>query len=97
MDTTDPPCDFDVFVAQRHGISRKQAQRLIQSWLTHYRPLEIREAQVVQPATVIGYPWCSNRATAASLGADSLADESSLRQAANPRSIAALAPVDTIV
>jgi hypothetical protein len=40
MDTLDPPCDFDVFVAQSRGISREQAQRLIQSWLTHYCPRE---------------------------------------------------------
>ena len=44
-DPAEPPCDFDVFVAQRRGINREQAQRLIQSWLTHYRPLKIREAQ----------------------------------------------------
>lgn len=45
MDTTDPPCSFDVFVAQRRGISYEQAERLVQYWLEHYRPRAKREAQ----------------------------------------------------
>jgi hypothetical protein len=38
MDTPEPPCDFDAFVAQRRGIGREQAEQLVQSWLVHYCP-----------------------------------------------------------
>ena len=47
MDTADPPCDFDAFVAERRGVSRDEARRLVQSWLTDYRPPS-------KPAVVIG-------------------------------------------
>jgi hypothetical protein len=46
MDTTDPPCNFDAFVAQRRGISCEQAERLVQCWLEHYRPHIKRDAQL---------------------------------------------------
>jgi hypothetical protein len=38
LDTTEPPCDFDAFVAQRRGISYQRAERLVRCWLKHYRP-----------------------------------------------------------
>ena len=38
MNTADPPCDFDAFVAQRRGISYEEAEQLVQSWLAQYSP-----------------------------------------------------------
>ncbi len=43
VDTSDPPCNFDVFVAQRRGITYEQAERLVQCWLKQYRPRTERE------------------------------------------------------
>jgi hypothetical protein len=34
----DAPYDFGAFVAQRHHMSTKDAERLVELWLTHYRP-----------------------------------------------------------
>ena len=37
----DPPCDFDVFVAQRRDISQDEAQQLVCNWLSSYVPRAI--------------------------------------------------------
>jgi hypothetical protein len=34
----DPTCDFSAFVALRHDIDRNAAERLIEDWLSRYRP-----------------------------------------------------------
>ncbi len=36
--TTDPPCDFVAFVAQRRGIDCREAEQLVQGWVMRYQP-----------------------------------------------------------
>ena len=38
MESNEPPCDFDAFVAERYGIREEQARELIRYWLRTYVP-----------------------------------------------------------
>jgi len=47
MENSDPPSDFDSFLAERRGISRAEARELLEQWLTTYTPLIQRRIEVV--------------------------------------------------
>jgi hypothetical protein len=63
MDTLDPPCDFAAFVAERRKISCEHAERLIESWLIHYRPRSqapiLFEAEPLAERDRSGYDVCA--------------------------------------
>lgn len=47
MAASDPPCDFDAFVAERYGIDDERARALIRYWLANYVP---RQSSTAEPA-----------------------------------------------
>jgi hypothetical protein len=51
METSDPPCDFDAFVAQRRAIGDDEARELIRSWLESYVPGAKLASRASSPAT----------------------------------------------
>lgn len=38
MDVADVPCDFGAFLAQARGISCEEADQLVESWMSNFRP-----------------------------------------------------------
>ncbi len=48
MEPSDPPCDFDAFVAQRYEISQERARVLIRYWLANYVPRQRSTTQALE-------------------------------------------------
>jgi hypothetical protein len=47
--TSDPPCDFITFVAERHGVEPQAAEEQVCDWLTNYEPRSRPFQLVAQP------------------------------------------------